>query len=954
MLTVSVLLSAEFFGIRIASFKQSAHSRTLQAETLALQLSSLAAVKDITGINYTLGTFVENNTDVLAASMASKDSVFKSQFGSRESVGNLNAESADLVLTVPILDGNEAWGEVKVLFKNPEIFNQNLIYFLYVLGGCFISYLCFLNRALVLLDPGRVVPTRVNTAFNMFSEGVIILDEKLRILLANDAISESLNVSSNSLVGQSIDKWEWQCADGDRMPWRETLASGLSIEDLPMRLPDSAGADKLFVVSTSTIGGDDDKMRGVFVTLDNMTAIEQKNNELAVTLRKLRRTQEAIEQKNKELETLATKDPLTGLSNRRALLEKFEKEFSKAIAQNTPLSCVLVDIDYFKKINDGHGHAVGDEIICAVAKTLLDHCRDEDMVGRYGGEEFLFILPGLNTQEASAKTEQIRIAIEQLGESAVTVVDRLSASFGVADLSHSPQSIHELIEFSDQALYLAKQRGRNQVVIYQRELDVFESGSEAHEENVDRDSLSKIAELESLVQQRNSELANFREFDAITGSPKERLFVNRVETEIHRADRFGTQLGVLSFEIKNLDRITRTLGVDDTNRLIVKFVERLKEGLRKTDMVATIVDTHNTAQFNLNEYCILLTDIEDFAQAISATTRLRRLLSDPFKIGKKKMHLGISIGVALYPQGGEDVSSLVENAAIARIEAAEKPGKVTYAVAKDSLDQDSAGYMQLETDLYDAVENQQFEVYFQPKLDLGERRVRSVETLIRWNHPERGFISPAEFIPIVEANGLIHEISNFVLSEALRNVNIWQVFGLKDINVSVNISPVQLREPNLVDTILSALDKAELPGEVLEIELTETAVIESPARAQVVLNGIRESGVRISMDDFGTGYTSLSLLAELPLDSVKIDRSFVASMEQSAKSHTIVESVIKLAKALDLWVVAEGVETTEQLTLLDKLSCDEIQGFLIAYPMTADDTLEYLKAQIRGPGKKAA
>ena len=360
-------------------------------------------------------------------------------------------------------------------------------------------------------------------------------------------------------------------------------------------------------------------------------------------------------------------------------------------------------------------------------------------------------------------------------------------------------------------------------------------------------------------------------------------------------------------------------------------------------MFASITHSHNTAQLDSNEFVILLTDIDDFSQTISVSTRMRRLLADPFEVANKKIHVGINIGIALYPQGGEDSNALLESASIARAEAAKKAGKVTYAIATRSLDEHSARYMKLESDLYEAVEKRQFEVHFQPKLSLSDGTINSVETLIRWKHPETGHVPPSDFIPIVEANGLIHEISRFVLEEALRHLNTWRVFGFEDIRVSVNISPVQLREPDLIESISTALEDAELPGSVLDIELTETAVIDSPARAQLALDGIRDLGVCISMDDFGTGYTSLSLLAELPLDSVKIDRAFIAAMTNSQKSHAIVESVIKLAKALSLSVVAEGVETEQQLESLTALNCDEAQGFFIAYPMSGDDTLKFLK-----------
>ena len=587
LLTASVLLSAEFFDIRLTSHQQIAENRISQAETLAVQLSSLVGQKKSTGIDYTIASFVDRNDNVLAASLLTSDNTVLAGYGDQNRVKNLPADKTTDTLTVPIYRSDRLWGEVKVIYEKPQVLRKNLLYFFYVLSGCFISYLCFLNRALVLLDPGRVVPNRVNTAFNMFSEGVIILDDSCRILLANESIADCLNVHADALMGHSIDEWNWQQSDNKDTPWQSTLKSGVSIEDLPMRLIDPSGADKLFVVSTSVIGNVSEEMQGVFVTLDNMTAIEQKNNELAVTLHKLRRTQEAIEQKNKELQTLATSDPMTGLSNRRAVLEVFEKCFVDAKENDRPLSCVILDIDNFKSINDGHGHAVGDEIICAVAKVLIDTIEKIGFAGRYGGEEFLLILPDCDANAATEISEQIRISVSQLGDKPIVPIDMVTASFGVSELESHIASIEQLIEQADQALYYAKQHGRNRVVEFDKNLNVFEDKDslQANSERQDTNSLTRIAQLEAVVRQRNAELMNIREFNTNTGSPKEKILKNRLDEALNRADRFGSLVAVFAFEIKNFDRITRGLGSTDSTLLIKQFIDRIKNGLRKSDFV---------------------------------------------------------------------------------------------------------------------------------------------------------------------------------------------------------------------------------------------------------------------------------------------------------------------------------------------------------------------------------
>ncbi len=947
MLTVSVLFSAEFFHLRGNQNSGVKEIRKTIAETLAVQLSALASVSDVAGIEFSVSSFVSRNDNVLAAALNTADGVVISEYGDLQQLEDVDKGSSATHLNVPIFHENAPWGDVKVVFKKPETLQQDLRYFLYVLVGCFISYLLFLYRALIDLDPSRVVPARVNTAFNMFSEGVVILDKKMRILLANESVAEIMSTSTDQLVGQSIDAWQWQRPDDWQTPWFTTFNSGINVSDQPLRLDSDKDQPRIFMVSCTAIGDDLEGMRGVLVTLDNMTAIEQKNNELAVTLRKLRRSQESITQKNKELETLATKDPLTGLANRRALLEMFEREFQKAQREEKALSCVMVDIDHFKQVNDNHGHSVGDEILCVVSNALLSQCRQYDLVSRYGGEEFVLVMPGMDLEGAAAVAERIRVSIETLALNSIVPVDQLSASLGVAEFTGNIDSVLDLIEKADQALYAAKQGGRNRVVSYSNKLSVFSGPTDVQAALMDQQNstLHRVAQLEAMVDQRTRDLENLREYDPLTGIPQKTIFLHSVETQMQRADRYGTQIGLLSLEISDLNRILSTFGQAATDKLIVDFVERIQTGLRRTDLVSNITEEHSLSRITSNEYGILLTDLDEFSQAMSVVARLRRELSEPFIVADQKTYIGASIGIALYPQGGETTTDLLDGANLARMDASRMSDKITHSFASSSLDNASRKYIQIEADLYEAFEAGQFEVYFQPKFELATQRVHSLETLIRWHHPEKGFVPPNEFIPILEANGLIHDLSEFVLSESLKHLNIWQVLGHDDLTLSINISPVQLREPTLVDSIVNALREADLQGSRLEVELTETSVIDSPARARVVLNELREAGIRISMDDFGTGYTSLALLADLPLDAVKIDRSFISAMDTSKRSLAIVESVINMAQALNLWVVAEGVETNDQLATLTGLGCDEIQGYLFARPMCAADVIEFLQQQ---------
>jgi len=266
----------------------------------------------------------------------------------------------------------------------------------------------------------------------------------------------------------------------------------------------------------------------------------------------------------------------------------------------------------------------------------------------------------------------------------------------------------------------------------------------------------------------------------------------------------------------------------------------------------------------------------------------------------------------------------------------------------------SDDYIRLESDLHEALENNALETWFQPKYDLAKRQVTGMEALLRWRHETRGFVSPQLFVAVAEANGLIDKLSQLVLKSTLKQIVLWRSMGFDDLKISINISPMQLRAETLVEDTLKALKEAGVEGRQLEIELTETSVLDNPKQARLALAQLREAGVGISIDDFGTGYTSLSLLADLPLDVVKIDRLFISAVETSASSRAIVGSVISMAHALNLRVVGEGVETEEQLEIMDQLGCDEIQGYLISRPQSAEDITSFLVDQRSGDQARRA
>lgn len=954
MLSLSVLFLSDLLGLRSDTGEVSRDSRKVVVEALAVQLSTLASQGEREDIQTTVSRFVLRNGDIHAASLVRDTGVVLAELGDTALFDPSASGSTSTQLRVPIYDENRLWGEVRVVFAPVANRWREMSSVAFIALCSLVVFTAFLSRALVQLDPGGAVPGRVDSALNLFSAGVLVLDAKLRIVMANQSAASIANRAANELTGQRLDDWSWQKAEGWQAPWTTTLHSGLAISDEPLILLANEGEERSFLVSCAFVGDGDEGRKGVLVTLDDMTTVERQNRELMSMVVKLRQSQEVINEKNRELKLLATTDPLTGIANRRTLMEELDAQMKQARLEGSPLSCIMTDIDHFKQVNDNYGHAVGDDVIRATAEVMQGLCRDEDLVGRYGGEEFVLVLPRLDAEAAAEVAERARIAVIALAYGDRLAVPKLSSSFGVSDLSCGATDSTALVDAADQGLYRAKQGGRNRVVIHDAteaaasktaELAIEKPLTETMTPSASDHSQARVLELEKLLQQRDQELSVISEFDALTGMPLRTIFLQRTEAELIRAARDETLVGVISFALRDLDRLVSTFGYVLCDELVLAVFDRLQKGLRTTDVVSMLSTEHALSRITSNEYGLLLSSLSNTTSAMIVVTRLKRLLSEPFLLGEEKVYVGAAIGIAITSGTDQQASSLFGEASQACQSALHKSDKVSHVFASSRLHAASDDYIRLESDLHDALEQDSIETWFQPKFDLIRRRIVGMEALLRWKHETRGFVSPQLFVAVAEANGLIDKLSQRVLKATLQQIVVWRSMGFDDLRVSINISPMQLRAETLVEETLQALKAAGVEGRQLEIELTETTVLDNPEQARHALSRLREAGVGISIDDFGTGYTSLSLLADLPLDVVKIDRLFISAVESSARSRAVVGSVISMAHALNLRVVGEGVETNAQLEIMSQLGCDEVQGYLISRPESAEKITAFLVNQ---------
>jgi len=420
--------------------------------------------------------------------------------------------------------------------------------------------------------------------------------------------------------------------------------------------------------------------------------------------------------------------------------------------------------------------------------------------------------------------------------------------------------------------------------------------------------------------------------DPVTDLPNRTLFRDRLQQALARAQREDHMLAVLIVELSNFKEINNTLGHHNGDRMLKKVAARLRGVLRDSDTIA---------RQGGDEFAILLPKVDSTGSARKIAEKIHVALDSPVEIEDLALGIHINIGIALYPEHSFDSDTLQQRADVALYAA--KVGKHAIVIYDPKLDQHSPQRLTLMGELRQAISRDELLIHYQPKLDLKNNRVSSMEALVRWQHPSHGFIGPDEFIPLAERTGLIHPLTIWVIDKTLEQIRAWRDNG-HNFSVAVNLSAHLLLDHDLPDLIAGKLAHYEVPVELLTLEITESAIMADPRRALNVLESIHDMGIHIAIDDFGTGYSSLAYLSRMTVNEIKIDRSFVMQMQENKRDEKIVHATINLAHNLELSVVAEGVEDEHILEHLRQMECDTVQGYLISRPITADEVLSWLEA----------
>lgn len=422
------------------------------------------------------------------------------------------------------------------------------------------------------------------------------------------------------------------------------------------------------------------------------------------------------------------------------------------------------------------------------------------------------------------------------------------------------------------------------------------------------------------------------QYDSLTGLANRVLFRERLNRALVRADRNKLMVALIFIDLDRFKNINDSLGHDAGDQLLIDVGKRLTVCMREGDTIARLGG---------DEFTMVMEDVKHIDDASIIANKILQTMTEPFYLKGHEVYISPSIGITLYPIDDANENDLVRNADAAMYRAKES-GRNCYRFYTADMNENLIEKMRLEVKLRRAIEKQEFQLYYQPKFNIHSKDLIGAEALIRWITPEEGMISPGLFIPLAEETGLIHSITDWVVREASKQNSIWQKQGYEPILMAINLSPKQFNQPNIARTIFNQIIYSDLAPKYIELEITEGALMEDTEKSSEILNELKSRGIKISIDDFGTGYSSLSYLKKFPLDTLKIDQSFVRDVMDDPDDAAIVSAIVAMARSLRLNVIAEGVETQQQLSFLAAKGCNEAQGYLLGKPVPAEEFIQFL------------
>jgi len=449
----------------------------------------------------------------------------------------------------------------------------------------------------------------------------------------------------------------------------------------------------------------------------------------------------------------------------------------------------------------------------------------------------------------------------------------------------------------------------------------------------DSEILLWVQDLTERKQMENT-IRQMAYYDSLTGLPNRNLLNDRLAVALANSSRNNQKVAILFLDLDHFKTINDSLGHETGDQLLQQVSLRIKRVLRKQDTIA---------RMGGDEFIILIPGLTETDHTARLAEKILDAITPVFKIGDNELYIGCSIGISIFPDDGTEIKTLLKNSDLAMYRAKEK-GRNTFQLYTPSMNFKAMERLAVEKNLRKALDREEFELYYQPKINLESGQIAGMEALIRWDSPELGMVMPSQFIHIAEETRLIIQMGHWVLLTACRQAKQWQSEGLPQIPISVNLSVVQFTHPNLVSEINKVINQTNTQPHNLELEITESVLMQDTTLAVSILNKLSELGIKISIDDFGTGFSSLNYLKNLPIDYLKIDQTFIKDFNLQTNS-AITKAIVTLAQSLNMKTIAEGVETEEQKKFLKELNCDEAQGYLFSKPLPKDEMGELLRSR---------
>ena len=443
----------------------------------------------------------------------------------------------------------------------------------------------------------------------------------------------------------------------------------------------------------------------------------------------------------------------------------------------------------------------------------------------------------------------------------------------------------------------------------------------------------ELDEANSLLTKQTKEISQLATIDALTGLANRHLYNDKIVQAVNSSKQNDNKFVIMFIDLDNFKTVNNSLGHHIGDLLLRHVAERLLSCIQKSDTVA---------RMGGDEFTILLEEIQDVDDTSKISKNILDELSRPFHLDGQEIMLTASIGISVFPSDGTDLVSLSKHADTAMYHA-KKQGRNNYQFYHPAMSVKALEHIAFESRLRKAVYRREFVLHYQPQLDINSGKIIGMEALVRWQSPEFGMVMPSDFIPLAEETGLISPIGEWVLHSACMQNKVWQKAGFKKIKVAVNVSGQQLQSSNFTSAVDSALKISSLSPEFLDLELTESTVMQRRKHSINILHELKERGIHLSIDDFGTGYSSLSNLKRISIDKLKIDRSFISDISDNPDATTIIEAIIAMAQSMNLQVLAEGVETLKQFDFLSEIGCDQIQGYLASKPVPAGEMEQFLR-----------